>query len=233
MIDHTDAEDTAADFLAWLNPSTCRFNVGRGGGRPELDPQLVAGALALVPAGLGRDLLVRVYWSDGSKRNADVLDRQLLDAQLQEWSARESGLYRALARIATHVSKEEKAAATRDYSNAHLRRWPKWVVKAEPVVLSETYGDIRRVVLEEVTSPRACGNCDGSGRVLAHGKPASCDRCDGRGTRRAGPTWRAERLGMKESSFKQTWLGPYEWLYVLVKDELAEAEQAFRKALRR
>ncbi len=47
-------------LLARLNPTTVRYDIGRGG-MPELTPQDIAGALAMVPAGLGRELICRLW----------------------------------------------------------------------------------------------------------------------------------------------------------------------------
>ncbi|MBE0270004.1 hypothetical protein G3H82_11765, partial [Xylella fastidiosa subsp. multiplex] len=52
-------------LLARLNPSTIRYDT-LPGGVPELTAQDIAHALALTPAGLGREVLEACWWSDGA-----------------------------------------------------------------------------------------------------------------------------------------------------------------------
>ncbi|UPG89288.1 hypothetical protein L2Y96_18085 [Luteibacter aegosomaticola] len=224
--------ERSADLLARLNASTVRYDVGRGG-IPELTPQDIAAAVAMVPDGLGRELLCRIHWPDGSRRSEARLHRLLLDAQLAEWTARETAMYRALAGVASLEFNDNRSAATAAYSKACSSRWPKWCVKTEPVVIAKAYYAIREAVLEEVRHPRQCRECNGHGNLNKREGHEVCPRCAGTGTVRFGPSWRAAKLGMKEASFNERWLGPYDWLYNLVAEQLAEAERAFIRVVRR
>lgn len=55
------------EMLARLNPTTVKFDVGKGGGMPELTNIDIAGALAFVTPGLGREVLEACWWPDGAK----------------------------------------------------------------------------------------------------------------------------------------------------------------------
>ena len=217
--------------LARLNAKTVRFDVGSGG-TPEFTPADIAAALAFVPAGIGREVLCRVYWPEGAKLTASTLDKLILDLQLKEWTRRETAMYRALCRVATQTEPSPRRGATVQYAEAHKARWPRWVVKQEPLEITETYACIRKAVLAELSEPRPCPDCSASGTLLVHGKDVRCPRCDGFSTLAKGPTWRAERLEMKESSYKQTWAEPYEWLLRLLATELAGAEHDLGQATR-
>lgn len=54
------------ETMARLGPSTVKFDIGRGGGKPDLTNQDIAAALGMVPAGLGRELLEACWWPDGA-----------------------------------------------------------------------------------------------------------------------------------------------------------------------
>lgn len=220
----------AAELMARLNPSTVRYDVGRGG-IPQLTSQDIAAAIGMVPAGIGRDLMCLLWWPDGAALKADQLDRALTDVLLMEWTERELGMYRGLSALSSAEGRAEHSAAQRKYAEAHARRWPRWVVKSEPVTVSPVYERLRKAVLTEASDPKQCGACSGSGFMRSGGIPVACDRCEGRGTSRRGPTWRAEQLKMKEASYKETWSEPYEWLLAFVVEEATTAARRLHAAI--
>lgn len=216
-------------LMARLNPKNVRFDVGAGG-IPELTSTDIAAALAMVPAGIGRELLCRVWWPDGAAMAANELDNLLLERQLEEWNKREAAMFGALGKVATHTNKLELLEANRAYSRAHKERWPRWITRVEPVEIAPGYELIRKLVLEELAHPRDCPPCHGRGHLMQDGLVKKCERCEGAGVVKYGPTWRARRMGVKESTYRQTWEGPYDWLYRLAIDELAKAERELQRA---
>ena len=55
------------ELLARLNPTTIRMDIGTGGGAGTLTNIDIAGALGMVPAGLGRDLMELLHGPDPSR----------------------------------------------------------------------------------------------------------------------------------------------------------------------
>ncbi len=217
--------------LARLNPSHVKFDIGAGGGAPELTAQDVAGALGMVPDGLGRELLLAVNWPDAAKRNRPRLLELLTITQLREHNEREQAMYRALCQVATSDARD-KQRATAGYSAAHLARWPQIIVKHDPLTFATPYEDMRKAVIEELTHPKQCPECKGRELRDRVGQPKTCDRCLGSGVVQYGSTWRAKRLGIKRAAFIERWQRPYHWVLDLANESLAEAERALIRALR-
>lgn len=217
-------------LMARLNPKNVRFDVGAGG-IPELTPQDIAAALGMVEDGIGRDLLIHMWWPDGGKRQRAALDAQLTQLQLQEFNCREQAMYAALMAVACGEPGEQKRAHAA-YASAHANRWPSWIAKLEPLELSEGYGDVRRAALEELVHPRICPDCHGHGHASKQNLVVICGRCEGAGKVPFGPTWRSKQLGMKEASYKKTWERPYEWLFSRMVDALSGAERDFSSAIK-
>ena len=79
---------------ARLGPSTVKFDIGMGGGKPDLTNQDIAAALGMVPAGLGRELLEACWWPDGAAlRRHKLRDAviALVTPELQRQQRRSSG----------------------------------------------------------------------------------------------------------------------------------------------
>lgn len=217
--------------MARLNTSHVKFDIGAGGGMPSLTPQDIAAGIGMIPDGIGRELLMHVYWPDGAQRNRAKLIELLTLTQLEEHNRREQEVARALCKVAIGMP-ASKASATRAYSDAHLNRWPLWVTKIETVTITKAYENICLGVLEELRHPRQCPQCDGMEERDRVGKVKVCGRCLGTGTVVYGSTWRAARLGMKRAAFIENWKGPYEWLMDLCCESLVSAEGSLAIALR-
>lgn len=216
--------------MARLNAKNARFDIGSGS-KTDLTQQDIAGALAFVPAGMGRELLCRVWWPDGSRLAASALDHLLLHAQLGEHGRREESMYRALAAVACKAKGDSSRYSELKYAEAHARRWPQWVTRMEPLTVTQGYALIRAAVVEELSSPKVCPDCTGRAERLVDKLVQKCARCSGTGHVCFGPTWRAKHLGMKEPSYKQTWERPYEWLLDLASVALRSAEHDLLAAL--
>lgn len=220
-----------AKAMARLNAKNVRFDVGSGGGEPEITPQDIAGALGYVPAGIGLELLCHVHWPDGARRRRDVLLDLLTASQLAEHNRREQALAQALCAVAIATA-ASRASSTRRYGEAHAHRWPQWIERLEPLTLADGYKQIRLGVLEEMAHPRTCPDCSGRDLLTRQGQPKTCERCLGRGVVDYGATWRAARLGVTRAGFIKVWQAPYLWLLDHAVEEMQKSETSFRAAMR-
>lgn len=219
--------------LARLNAKTVRFDIGRGG-RSELDPQDIAAAVAMVPAGLGRELLCRVWWPDGAALTAGKLDAQLQDLQVREWLRRENLFYATTGLVAmTDGNDFSSFRARAKYKEAQGERWPRLILSNEPVLVAPTYAHIRYAVLEELAAGDLCPACSGRGTAVSGGKVIDCERCGGTGHHRPSERSRATACGLREhTDYLRKWRPVFEWLHAQCSDALAGAERQFIRVLR-
>ena len=215
--------------MARLNAKNARFDIGSGGIQ-ELTSTDIAAALAFVPAGLGRELLCRMWWPDGAALTARQLADELEAIQREEWASRESAMLDAVLAVASHHGGDSMRRAQRLYACAHSQRWPKWVVSAETGLLNPIYTNIRRCVVLELIEPKHCPGCGGRGETLTETGPRDCERCDGAGTVAYGNTRRARHLGIIESSYRQHWNEPYLWLLDYASEAMRKASNAMERA---
>lgn len=202
------------EILARLNPTNVRFDVGRGGGVPELTNIDIAGALGMVPAGLGREVLEACWWPDGAAtrkhglRDAVValvgtelarqnkklievhLDAQLAGAAIQ-WGGRAS----------TAEQRAEVDRAQGRLTEVRKQCWPKNTMERLPV--------IARAIVDEIVGNIAA--LDESGEVLTPDRR------------------RALAIGVDPSDYPKRWKVVYQW----VMDRMVEAEQDAAHALTR
>jgi hypothetical protein len=219
-----------AYLLARLNPKNVRFDIGSGG-TAELTPQDIAACLALVPAGLGRELLQITWWPDSRGKVIPKAIDHMTGMLLVEWSARESAMLDAMLAIASSAGRDSLRRAQAMYSNAHSNRWPAIsVVDKDIRSPTRTYLTLPHAVLTEVTRPSKCVECDGRGDLVTRTGLAKCTRCDGCGTGATKNTERAEALGITESNYRMTWDGPYNWLLDHCNDLLRAAAKALSYA---
>jgi len=207
--------------LAKLNPKNVRFDVGIGG-IPDITPQDIAAALAFVPAGLGRELICRVWWPDGAALTANELDFMLIQLQFGEWRERMDALVTAQLRLATAANDAQRRKAKQGIADAQARMWPR---------IDDTFNLVRKAVLAELCDPRICPDCKGRGFLIKRELASDCERCSGTGRAHRGPVWRADVLGMKHTSYLQRWVEPYEWLLAKCSDALAQATREFNHVL--
>ncbi|MGC1550823.1 MAG: hypothetical protein WA777_20055 [Rhodanobacter sp.] len=215
--------------MARLNAKNARFDIGSGG-VSELTQQDIAAALAFVPAGLGRELLCRMWWPDGAQLTARQLADEMEAIQRAEWSTRETAMLDALLAVASHTGGDSMRHAQRLYAAAHAARWPKWVVSAETGMHNPVYAAMRRCVVLELIEPKHCPACGGRGLTITSAGPRDCERCESAGTVAYGNTRRARHLGIIESSYRQHWDAPYLWLLTHASDAVQAASRAMEKA---
>lgn len=218
-----------AYLLARLNPKNARFDVGSGG-LSDLTPTDIAGALAFVPPGLGRELLCRVWWPDGAALTVRELSEMIETSQRDEWMQRESAMLDAMLAVASHAGGSSLHRAQGKYASAHAARWPRWVADAELGTISPGYQRVRIGVLTELSSPGLCATCGGRGELMAGTMLTTCGSCKGSGRRPISDQWRADALKITEGGYRHTWRPVYEWTLQLCIDALEPASRAFSRA---
>ncbi|URL59606.1 hypothetical protein IM816_05785 [Luteibacter flocculans] len=214
-------------IIAMLNPKNCRFDIGSGG-IPSLVSTDVAAALGMVPDGLGREILCRVWWPDGAKLTAHQL-RELVDAKMRgEWARRESSMLDALLAVAQRGNR-----AQRTYSEAHAARWPRMVVREHEVPqLAPGYAKVRDAIITELASAGLCQACHGRGQVANDMRVSrTCKECSGEGHMRLSERSRADLCGFSWKTYREGWAGVYDWVFQACTDELHRAERLFQRAL--
>ncbi|MDS9990407.1 hypothetical protein LZ754_06735 [Xylella fastidiosa subsp. multiplex] len=202
-------------LLARLNPSTIRYDT-LPGGVPELTAQDIAHALALTPAGLGREVLEACWWSDGAAlrrgplRDAAVAlvvpeirrqQQRLLEART------DVGIVKACMGWTRATTSAQQAALRRaqerlDKLKAHL--WPQATLEMLPVLVAAVVG--------ELSTPQLCPCCHGRGERRVGALVKVCTACGSSGAVPASDRKRAAALGRDESTYRTTWRSLYEWL---------------------
>lgn len=224
------------ELLARLNPTTVKFDIGQGGGRPDLTAQDIAAALAMVPPGLGREVFCALWWPDGASLSRDQLNQaiarevwQRIDAQQRKLVSARLELHIAQEAILSRhaVTDEQRREITRlEGALAALARaaWPQ-----DPEMVTR----IRGAVLSELARPNHCQTCRGRRDVLVGEKMKTCPTCSGRGILPVSNRQRAELVDRDESSYRERWRPMYEWLYARVSDAERAAAGDFARALGR
>lgn len=227
------------ELLARLNTQAAAFGAGGGGGIPELTPQDIAGALGMVEAGVGRDLLCWFYGSGRERPESPERLPALLDAVLvrmiaeqrrgQDYAVADAAmnleLAEAMARACNRVSDDQKHRLRRltdDLAIARRRRWP---------ADSHVYPRLRAAVAHELDGGDRCSACEGRGIMIRGHVRSSCQLCNGMGRRGCSGRQRARWLAVGETTYRLEWRSPYEWLYASLRDALIEATFRLRETL--
>ncbi|MGE7139157.1 hypothetical protein ACQKIE_16140 [Luteibacter sp. NPDC031894] len=211
-------------LLARLNPSTQRYEQGRGG-IPELTPQDVAAAIAMVPEGLGRELVCRLWWPDGAKLSAKELDRLLMEAQLAEWRARMDRLVNAQIFQAMAETPSDRYRAVAKLDSARARMWPR-------LGPDSCYAAIRKAVLAEMSSSCLCQSCHGLGHVRDDaGLITACSACEGSGKQKVSDRQRAQMIDRDKKTYSVVWAPVYEWTIGLCNEVIGPAHDRLRQAV--
>lgn len=214
----------AAEMMARLNPATVRYDIGRGG-MPELTPQDIAAAIGLVPQGLGRELMCRLWWPDGAQLAPKELDRLLMEAQLGEWRRRADALINAQLRAELADNEHQRRRAASAVDEAKELIWPR-------VGPGSPYAAIRMAVLAEMSAVCLCPACRGRGFLLAQGKVAACTFCETTGRAKVSDRNRAELVGVNRETYRTAVAVVYEWLLNFCTEAIEPARQAFMARLR-
>ena len=211
-----------AYLLARLNPKNVRHDIGSGG-LPELTPPDIAAALAFVPEGLGREMIMRVWWPDGAKLTAADLDELIMGAQLEEWMSRSRALLDAQLLEAVATTPDQKHFAKLRIETAKLRMWPR-------LGGDSCYGPIRKAVLAEISAATKCQACQGRCVRLVDRRISACLDCEGRGHIRVSDRARAEAIGKDHALYRRQYAKVYEWTFNLCQEAMAPAIRQFKAA---
>lgn len=207
-------------LMGRLNAATCRFDIGRGG-IPDLTPQDIAAALAMVEDAFAREVFCAVWWPDGAKLTRDNLLRLVALKQRQEIERQMRKVQ--VARLELHIVNDEIAArrnltdemrrererAERKLADAKRASWPQD---------SAMYHTIRLAALEELASPNLCRTCNGIGVALAGDLKIACVACSGHGTVAVSDLQRAGRLKRDARAYDRNWKSAYEWTFAEMRD---------------
>ena len=224
------------ELLARLNPTNVKFDIGHGGGAPELTAQDIAAALAFVTPGLGREVFCALWWPDGASLSRCKLHQEISRAVWQQVEHQQRKLVAARLEVnilqddihsrhaATDECRRALAAAQAKVAAATRARWPD-----EPLMVVR----IRSAVLEEMAKPNHCGTCGGRGQVMVGEATRVCPTCSGRRLIPVSNRSRAEAIGRDEKTYRDSWRGMYEWLWNRLTDAEHAAAQEFARALGR
>lgn len=225
------------ELLARLNPQTIRYDVGSGGNwADKLSNQDIAAALAFVPAGLGREVLIACWWPDGGSLDRKRLLGWVTHTVRTEWQRQG----RALAEAKTDLGIAEACAnwngRTTPEQRAEVERARNALdrVRAEcwPESLSDRLPAIVSACLAEIAYRNHCGECAGRGELVRGELVVKCQKCGGNGTLPTSERHRAQSLGMHVETYRERWAGVYGWILRAMIDAESEAAAALSRALR-
>ncbi|KRG69133.1 hypothetical protein [Pseudoxanthomonas dokdonensis] len=226
----------ARELLARLNPTTVKFDIGRGG-QPQLTNQDIAGALAFVSPGLGRSLLEACWWSDGAARSRKSMRNEVMALVVPELQRQSRALSHASldlqlvkaaiawsGRGATAEQSRELASCEARLEQVRAGTWPRTTVESLPTLVS--------AVIDEIAHPHRCERCEGRGHVMAGELKVTCLLCDRTGLAKVSGRRRAHALGINERSYRDSWAGIYQWLLDAFRDAEQQAARQLSDALR-
>jgi head-tail adaptor len=194
------------ELLARLNPTTIRYDTGKGGGAPELTNIDIAGALGFVAAGLGREVLESCYLSDVVRPTRRL--REIVVAMVrEEWDRQGRQLMEAKTNLAlakviagwggaiTADQRREVDRCRAKFEAVRAAMWPDATGERLPAILL--------AVLQDV------------------GRGGMSDR------------GRAEAIGVSWSTYRSAWAPVYRWMLQQMLEAEQEAADQLAAALRR
>lgn len=186
-----------AELLARLNPTTCKFDIGRGG-LPELTNIDIAGALGMVRNKLGRSVLEATAWD----RNAPGVMRELrailakhIEKRMRE--AADAVVDAEIAEFAAELSGDETEIrrARADHDRARLALLP---------ANRENVRKVLDLVLTEFVHPNLCPICHGRKQFVNGTLIVECHACGKTGRVSVTDEIRAKVIGMSFSGWRKS-----------------------------
>ncbi|HET6906755.1 MAG TPA: hypothetical protein VFH52_07395 [Rhodanobacteraceae bacterium] len=213
-------------LMARLNPGSAQYGMIVRGGIPDLTTEDIAGALGMVPQGLGREILCHIWWPDGARTTRAELLSALTQAQFDEWSRLADQLRAAqlAEHLAEHDGRGSLRRARRDLETARAQMWP-------AIGPRSRYGAIRLAVLTEMAAPNLCTHCAGRGNLMLETVLVACAHCKGLGRVGISGRKRAAAIGCDESTYREGWQLPYEYLHELCVTAEQDAAICMSEAL--
>lgn len=205
------------ELVAWLNPQTIRYDVGRGG-MPSLTPQDVAAALGAARGRepLGVEIILQRSAPDMAALSARDRRAMIADMAIREHTRRQRALILAgESKLTAELRLELRSAtrldlqhATQRHEQARAEAWPK---------LSPTWARLIDMVDGELSAHGRCKPCGGTGEVWVPTSGglfarAACRKCGSTGVEQVSGRTRAERIGVDESAWRKRWQKPHDWL---------------------
>lgn len=222
-----------------MGPTTVKFDTGRGG-TPDLTTQDIAGALGMVPAGLGRELLEALWWPESAKRRTQQLRRAVIAMVAPEYIRQQEVL--SLARTEYGIAKACMGWAGNQVTDLQRREFARAEAKLEasralcwPISTMEQLGGLAVAVIGEMAVAGCCKACDGY-RVQAAPDGAGiveCEGCGGSGLESLSGRKRAAAIGADCSAYSRFWQPVYEWMLVQMRAAEADAARQLKQALSR
>lgn len=226
------------ELLARLNPQTIRYDVGSGGNwADKLSNQDIAAALAFVPAGLGREVLIACWWPDGAMLSRHKLRDAVfalvgpeLRRQTMMLSDARTDVGITEAIIGWSGAASAPVRAERDRAKARLEKvaaqcWPRNIMQNLPALAA--------AVIDEIASAHKCPNCQGRRNIVHEGLVKSCGTCGGTGLDPDADLRRAKALQTDSRNFVRHWKPVYQWLLLRFSDAEQEAAKHLFAALRK
>lgn len=222
------------ELLARLNPTHVRLDTGRGG-VPTLTNQDIAAALAFVPAGVGRELLIACWWPEGAAAGSVALRDAVYERVRPEVARQTRGLMEAKIQLGMVLARagwvrSPDAETRRDLATAQAaldsakdRCWPSATWEMLPA--------LTRAVVSEIARLNHCSECRGRCEVRVGSLLAPCKTCGGAGVVPISDRKRADAIGRDESTYRAKWRPVYEWLLSELRDAEREAARALVKAV--
>lgn len=195
------------ELLARFHASSLRLDAGAGtgGGVDALTNIDVAGALGMVPAGLGRDLLELLYGPDPSRADIVRVFRGITRLALEERNRRSRNFIdaRTLWGIADCIATFERDQREQTRRNLGVLKARAAVARDQlfPERLEERMPQIAAVVIGYMKGERS------SNRE------------------------RAASMGVSESAYRQAWAAVVEWLLTEIVVAEQQAAHGFLKAV--
>lgn len=202
-------------------------------GRPDYSSQEVAGALAMVAPGLGRELLEACWWPESAVAGRERLRDEIIDLVGPELRRQHDALSEARTRLGianacitwagsvTAAQRAARDAAARELEYCKDVSWPITTLESLPTLAS--------AVIKELACKSKCRTCDGHGRRQAGKTLLVCPECHGEGVGASSDRKRAAAIGRDESTYRAKWRRVYEWMF----DRMDEAERSAAVALGR
>lgn len=229
-------EETFEELVAWLNPRTIRYDVGRGG-IPSITPQDVAAALGIARGQepLGVEIILQRSAPDLAALSARDRRGMVADLAIREHCRRQRALIRAgEAKTTAELRMEFRMAtrldlqdATQRHEQARAEAWPR---------LGPTWAKLIELIDCEQAAHGRCKACGGTGEIwiptaVGLSARATCRKCGGSGVEQTSGRRRAEQIGVTEGAWRTTWTRPHDWLSAECERSRLAARRVAARAL--
>ncbi len=233
-----DASERVARLLARTGARAARWCERTSGGRPQLTSSDIAATLAFVPDGIGRELLELKYLAGKSetKKVVNIVGKMIY----AEWEWQERELLAAQYPAVNDAPGIDRTLAIARLQSLHAKRWPSMIERIDPFTTVGGYSLMVEAALDEFLNPKACPGCRGCGKSYDPGTDLDtldqdardCPQCRGTCLVPRSKAARGRTMSISDVAFAKNWAAPYEWVMRRLSDRLAQATDAFLRALK-